>query len=36
VEKIVGKQLMFSMNTAWAKFHQNDKGETVDVGKEDF
>ena len=36
VEKIVGKQLVFSLNTGWAKFYQNDQGETVAAREEDF
>ncbi|PCI39720.1 MAG: hypothetical protein COB53_02840 [Elusimicrobia bacterium] len=36
VERLIGKRIVFSLNTAWAKFYQVDRGETVDAGEEDF
>ena len=36
LEKLIGKQLAFSMNSGWAKYYQVDKGETVDADEDDF
>ena len=36
VERLIGKRIVFSLNTAWAKFYQVDRGETVDAEEEDF
>jgi len=36
LEKIFGKQIIFSMNTAYAKFYQSDKDVQVNASEEDF
>ena len=36
LEKLVGKQLVFSLNTAYAKFYQSDRDAVVDAVEDDF
>jgi len=34
LEKIVGKQVVFSLNNAWAKYYQDDKNKRIDYDED--
>ena len=36
LEKIIGKQIVFSLNSAWAKYYQEDVGKRIDFDKDIF
>jgi len=36
LEKLIGKRIVFALNTAWAKYYQDDKGKIGSAKEDDF